>query len=306
MHLHDKAQAEPSKKKADLSFPVIFLLPTRIGSEELQDLEEQIPTLTYDIHEAEVVLGKVRRRERALFELRKHKLATEEVDAVERDDPASPRRKRARLTTSAAASSHTDSDTPSEGEAQRGLAGPAPVEPTVKVVRLAWFRDSVKAGEVLPLDDYIVYEGRKAPPAPAADSTTPAAGDEKQDVTRRALADAAASPKSPRPRSSQGKKSDTRASSHPVKPPALLKRTTSEHDADGQLPPIPDYLHTTYSCQRPTPANPPNEAFIEELCKIRTARTLTGDKVGIRAYSSAIATIASYPYILQTAQGRCA
>ncbi|KAL2136777.1 hypothetical protein VTI74DRAFT_1429 [Chaetomium olivicolor] len=281
-----------------LSFPVIFLLSTNLSSHELQGLEEQIPTLTYDINEAEVVLGKVFRKERALFELRKHKLVTEEVDPLERSASASPVPKRARLLTPALGSSDIDSDTASEGEIQRRLIGPASVGPTVKVVKLAWFTDSVKAGEVLPTDDYVVYEGRKVPTTPVKAQLLPA--EKAAEIMKRALLDASGSPRSPRPRSSQGRRGET-YTSHPVRP-ALLRQTTSEHEIDTQLPAIPDYLHTTYSCQRPTPLHPPNEGFIKELTKIKTARTLTGDKIGVRAYSSAIATIAAYPYTFKTAQ----
>ncbi|KAL2262580.1 hypothetical protein VTK26DRAFT_845 [Humicola hyalothermophila] len=285
-----------------LDFPIIFLLPTQLGSEELQELEEQIPTLTYDINEAEIVLGKVFRKERALFELRKHKLATEEVGIAERDASSSPPRKRAKLTTPALGSSEIDSDTASESEIHRRLNGSAPVAPTVKVVNLGWFTESIKAGEVLPLDGYLVYEGRKVSPIPAKQSE-PNTPDRAAGVLRRALADAGASPQGPRPGSSQGgRRRGETYTSHPVKRPALVRQTTSEHEVEEHLPPIPDYLHTTYSCQRPTPVHPPNEAFIEELTKIKTARTLTGDKIGVRAYSSAIATIAAYPYTFQTQQ----
>ena len=297
-----------------LDFPIIFLLSTQLGSQELQDLEEQIPTLTYDINEAEIVLGKVFRKERALFELRKHRLVTEAVDITDRDasacksPSASPRRKRARLATPVLASSDLDSDTASESEIQRRLIGLGPVEPTVKVVKLGWFTECVKAGEVLPLDDYLVYEGRKVSPTPVKDvlsatPSTPATPDKAAEVLKRALADAGSSPRSHRPGSSQGRRRGETYTSHPVKRPALVRQTTSEHEIESNLPPIPEYLHTTYSCQRPTPVHPPNEAFIKELSKIKTARTLTGDKIGVRAYSSAIATIAAYPYTFQTPQG---
>ncbi|GAB1314105.1 DNA polymerase [Madurella fahalii] len=286
-----------------LDFPVIYLLPTQLGASQLQDLEEQIPTLTYDINEAEVILGKVYRKERALFELRKYKLVTEEVDPTEPAASVSPLRKRARLMTPALASSDIDSDTASEGEIQRQLIGPAalaPVEPTVKVVKLSWFTDSVKAGVVLPYDDYLVYEGRKMPATPMA-SPQPPSTERAAEILKRALADSSALTKNYRPRSAHGRRGATYAH-HPVKTPALVRQTTSEHEMDAHLPPIPDYLHTTYSCQRPTPVNPPNEGFIQELSKIKTARTLTGDKIGVRAYSSAIATIAAYPYTIQSPQ----
>lgn len=300
----DARSRKRSASHMALSFPIIFLLSANLGSEELQNLEEQIPTLTYDINEAEVVLGKVTRKERALFELRKHKIATEEVEPSDRSAPSSPSqsRKRAKVVTPALASSDLDSDTASDGEVQRRLIGPASVVPTVKVVKLAWFTDSVQAGEVLPLNDYLVYEGRKLSNTPVK-TPQPLPAEKAAEVIKRALADASRQPtRSPRPGSSRGARGET-YTSHPVRP-ALVRQTTSEHEIDAQLPPVPSYLHTTYSCQRPTPVHPPNEAFIEELTKIRTARTLIGDKIGVRAYSSAIATIAAYPYTFQTAQGR--
>ncbi|VBB75294.1 Putative DNA polymerase [Podospora comata] len=299
---------------ADLDFPVIFLLPSHLGSEELQELVEQIPTLTYDINEAEVILGKISRKERALFELRKRKLVTEEVEKDERTPPASPPRKRIRLSaTPALGSSDLDSDTCSEGEIQRRLVGPVfvpKVEPTVKVAKLSWFTDSLSAGEVLPLDDkYAIYRGRKAmqpPPAPASVQTTPTKS--TSNILTRAHEDShpRTPPSSQKRYSSQGssQKPGSTYASHPVtktpKRPALLRQTTSEHDLDTHLPPIPPCLHTTYSCQRSTPANPPNQEFISLLLQIRLARTLTGDKIGVRAYSSAIATVAAYPFPFQT------
>ncbi len=289
---------------AALDFPIIFLLSANLGSREIQDLEDQIPTLTYDIDEAEVVLGKVFRKERALFELRKLKLTTEEVGPAE-TSPTTPRgKKRARLSAPELASSDIDSDSSSDDEPPSPLVGRAAAAatgPTIKVVKLPWLTDSIHAGEVLPLGDYIVYEGRKIPKTPEQTPQPPPA-EKAAEVMKRALADASTSPRTPQRRSSQWRKPETLSSS-PARP-ALLRETTPEHDLDAHLPPIPDYLHTTYSCQRPTPMNPPNEAFIKELAKIRTIRTLTGDKIGVRAYSTAIAAVAAYPYLLQTAPGK--
>ncbi|KAK3684935.1 hypothetical protein B0T22DRAFT_203652 [Podospora appendiculata] len=256
-----------------LDFPVIFLLAANLGSDELLALEEQIPTLTYDINEAQLVLGRISRKERALFELRKLKLATEEV-------------------------SNTKFDHPRPG----GVLDSS----TVKVVKLSWFTESIKAGEVLPLDNYVIYEGHKISSTP---TPTPKSTPKKppppapSTVLKRPLSDAEEPAVSSRPRSSHGHGGKASENGHRYfKRPALLKQTTSEHDIDLHLPPIPDYLHTTYSCQRPTPVHPPNDRFIDELAKIRTARTLVGDQIGVRAYSSAIATLAAYPYTLSSAQ----
>jgi len=278
-----------------LEFPIIFLLPANLESDELHELEEQIPTLTYDINEAEVIVGKVARKQRVLFELRKHKLVTEEVSRLGNGDrTGTPRRKRARTVALADAVSDTASDTASEKGAGDGE--------TIKVVKVAWFTDSVEAGEALPLDDYVVYEGRKATSSRTPPETPPTPAQRAEDILKRAMADSSSSPS--RPRSSYGP-SGRRGGDfvHRSSKPPLLRQSTTEHDIDIHLPPIPQYLHTTYSCQRPTPVHPPNEPFIERLTKIRTARALVGDKIGIRAYSSAIGTLAAYPYTLSSAQG---
>ena len=287
-----------------LEFPVIFLLPTNLGVDELHELEEKIPTLTYDINEAEVVLGKVYRKERALFELRKLKLTTEEISAEEADEPPSPAPKRRRFQTPGSVITE-DSDTASDGEfhplLSQSTQSTLKAYPTiVKVVKLAWFTESLKAGMVLPIDDYTLYRGRKQqkqskPAKPKEASPAPA---KAADVIRRALADPKPYVHGSRPGSSHSTASHGRRDHFLSQRPALLHMTTSEHDVE--LPPIPAYLHTTYACQRPAPMHPPNEPFIEELMKIRTARTLLGDKIGVRAYSTAIAALASYPYPLQS------
>jgi DNA polymerase IV len=81
----------------------------------------------------------------------------------------------------------------------------------------------------------------------------------------------------------------------------LLQQTTSEYEGtDSDIPEPPEWVKQgiKYSCQRFTPANGPNEQFIELLKKIRTARTLIDDEIGVRAYSTSIASIAAYPYKL--------
>lgn len=280
-----------------LDFPVIFLLSTHLEAETLQRLEDEIPTLTYDINEAEVVLGNISRKQRALFELRKHKLETTEVPGSDELED-SPRRKRVRTT----APVDDVSDTASEAESEAGTKA-TPVKHsagTVKVVKLSWFTDSQKAGKVLPLSgDYLLYEGRKVPKTPVKSPSLPRTP-RAEDVLKRAMADAASCPGG-RPGSSQGhgRQFIPRSSQ-----PPMLRQTTTDDEINKHLPPIPDYLHTTYSCQRPTPVHPPNEAFIEQLTKIRTARTLAGDQIGVRAYSSAIATIAAYPYTISSALGK--
>lgn len=88
---------------------------------------------------------------------------------------------------------------------------------------------------------------------------------------------------------------------NPKRMAQLLHETTSEHESiTHDLPDPPRWVvdGLEYSCQRVTPLNGPNDAFIDQLKKIRTARDLTNDQIGVRAYSTSIASIAAYPYTI--------
>lgn len=91
-----------------------------------------------------------------------------------------------------------------------------------------------------------------------------------------------------------------------TRPPQLLHQTTSEHDEDFVSSPrvMPDWVkqNKIYSCERATPLHSPNEDFIEQLKKIKMARLLTGDEIGVRAYSTSIASLTAYPYRFQSSQ----
>ncbi|KAM0327738.1 hypothetical protein ACHAQA_006033 [Verticillium albo-atrum] len=254
-----------------LPFPTIFLLPTHLTPERLHEIEESIPSLTYDIEEADVILGNLSKRERALFELRHRNLHTEPVGTpLATDPPSTPPRKRMKL------SSNDDAESVSSISAK-----------VVKVLKLAWLIDSLAQGEVLPTQPYLVYEGRvvaskpQFPQRPQSVQSSRPGGQGIQSTPTRRHALHKSSPTS--------------------QPPSLLRETTSEHDAAIHLPPVPAFLKTTYSCQRPTPVNSPNDAFVEALKEIRTIRKLLGDEIGVRAYSTSIATLAAYPYPLSTA-----
>jgi DNA polymerase IV len=201
-----------------LALPPTYLLSTHLSLEALHDLEDQIPTLTYDITEAKLVLGKVTAKQRALFELRSRKLWTEDVLLVKREvedagmsgnagADTSPRKRRRTDDPEAIETSEVDLITESEAETE-SLTEPPVVRPsqestqsqdrssplstssfvsavttiehqpdidwgdTIKVVRLDWFTESLAAGHLLPLESYLVYEGRPVPP-PRTTSTEP-------------------------------------------------------------------------------------------------------------------------------------
>ncbi|KAI1371507.1 Nucleotidyltransferase [Hypoxylon crocopeplum] len=305
-----------------LKFPTIYLLPTHIEPDKLSGLESQIPTLTHDINEASIVLGKISNRERAKFELRRKKIVTEDIhpppvslpsQETQRDDQ-SPPPKRRKLSNPASAGStrHARSITASDedeslddgvnthsmaGGNDQGLSGIVEKDDRsiIKVVKLSWFVDSLAQGSLLPIDDYLIYQSRKtqqqavtrAPPDP-------------NEILRRARQEGDTDRTTSKGSLAHVYTSASQHSRNPahIKRPALVHESTSEHERRAHLPPIPDYLHTTYSCQRPTPFNPPNDPFIQELKEVRTLRTLEGDDVGIRAYSTSIASIAAYPYLI--------
>lgn len=196
----------------------------------------------------------------------------------------------------------------------------------IVVLKLPWLNDSIEAGIPKPFDNYMLFRGRRAsstatPATPASSGALPASSSpealtstlspqSQSSILARARAelgpDRGQSPAA-WASSSQGRFASSPATSqrshHPSSHiPALLHQTTSEHDVHASqpsdLPPLPEWAvrRSTYSCERATPANPPNAAFIAQLKIIRLARTLTGDEIGVRAYSTSIASIAAYPH----------
>jgi DNA polymerase IV len=180
----------------------------------------------------------------------------------------------------------------------------------IKVVKLEWLTQSLKEGKLLPLDAYVVYDGRviarpddKKTFRRAALRDTDAHG-----ILERAMEDASSQP----PPVSASSRFGARRMKHPPDehhqsqqhhhPPKLYRQTTSEHEQTIPLPPAPDWVknHVMYACMRSAPLHPPNEKFMEQLQKIRRVRELTLDEIGVRAYSTSIAAIAAYPYEFRT------
>ncbi|KAI1205972.1 Nucleotidyltransferase [Annulohypoxylon truncatum] len=291
-----------------LQFPIIYLLPTHIDPDELPEWESKIPTLTYDINEADVILGKIANRERAKFELRRRKILTEDVPSASDSSSGSygPPLKRRKLSGSSSPEStysskqgvvHDRDGSPDDGTGvrvpvgQKGqMVGSIDTEDDksiIKVVKLAWFIDCLAQESILPIDDYLIYRGRKTQNVTNEPPLNP------NDVLQRAMHEGG----NERP-TSRGESAQHLRTLGNVKRPALIQESTSEHEDRSQMPPIPDYLHTPYSCQRPTPFTPPNKSFIEELYKVRTLRQLKNDEIGVRAYSTSIASLSAYPYLI--------
>ncbi|KAF7879682.1 uncharacterized protein EAF02_007852 [Botrytis sinoallii] len=160
------------------------------------------------------------------------------------------------------------------------------VQNTFKVLKIDWYFDSIKEGMLLPIDKYLIYEGRRVTEPP---KSLPS------DLLTRAAADSGGS--------SNHKYSTHYRQQQSIKPltrPTLLTESTSEHDDPSHFPPLPEYLKTIYSCERPTPLTSPNDPFINQLKTIKLKRLLDDDPIGVRAYSTSIASIAAYPYPLHS------
>nr|POF17108.1 dna polymerase type-x family protein pol4 [Quercus suber] len=353
----------------DLSqLPPIFLSSTHFDGDELHELEDELSeagaNLTYDIHEAKIVLSRVAKKARARFDLRENGLWTEEVTESRSlgsllDDEANTARPTKKGRKDAAESIGKDerqtividdSSTASEDDGLARSRTDAPVRPTtalsqavveqqgpvapVKVVKIEWFKNSKKAGSIVPLEEFIIYQGRsttkpleassvehpsikhKLPIAPNTNRVSAEKPMNRNDILKRAREDASKGPAAndrfgrrklgPGPKSLSANPSASWAAGHGSNNQytQLLQHSTTGDDegSTSDLPEMPDWVKqgVKYACQRLTSKDSPNESFIALLKKISTARLLTNDEIGVRAYSTSIAAIAAYPYKLSS------
>ncbi|KAF2144074.1 uncharacterized protein K452DRAFT_267205 [Aplosporella prunicola CBS 121167] len=331
--------------------PPMFILPTHLADGELQRLEDWLTEngalLTYNVAEAKLVLGRVGTKRRAELELRSRQLWTEEVTlppSSPKNFRSEPPRKR-RKTAGVEGDSTTDDEDrtfESHGETTHTQT-PFPIDDflnNITVVKLAWLEDSKGLGKLLPLKNYITYQGKpidrstrasvspslqqspvnKLPHlAPELQSRQPEKPRTTQDILERAKSDAPSSPgrrqglthysSVNRGQHRFGGRSfastNKTADHHSPNKVALLQQTTSEYEGVGSdIPEPPEWVkkRVKYACERSTTANPANGSFIEELKKIRLARLLSGDEIGVRAYSTSIASIAAYRFPFSTAR----
>lgn len=224
------------------------------------------------------------------------KLSAEEASPSAGESDSAPRAKRRKISSIEDYGLRSSSFEDSDDELTQHQDTSA--KTTRKIVRLAWLEDSLSQGRLLNYRDYLVYTALKAPAAPAPELYKAVESPSSFSLPRRdQQAPAPAQSYSPSRRRRDGQQSH-----HKI--PHLSPQSTSEEKAIADLPPVPEYLHTTYACQRSTVVHPPNEAFIEKLKEVRELRSIKGDQVGIRAYSTAIASLSAYPYRLQSSVGR--
>ncbi|KAF7594556.1 hypothetical protein BBP40_009004 [Aspergillus hancockii] len=311
------------------SCPPIFVLPTHLSLESLHQLEDNLVSrdarLTYDASEAKLILGKIGQKKRAALELRSRGVWTEDLDLATTKGPTKRRHVHEPTSGSAKAVAEveavdlsTESESEEDGmqskhdtgrclkrlgprsvssdEASAASASSAPYKQTdmLQVVRLEWLDQCIEAKELVPIDPFVIYQARKVDRPATEPSSTNKQTPKASDILQRAKQDALFKPPSPAPPNRYAR----RAHSPPSRPPKLYRQTTSENEETNPLPPAPDWVknHTLYACMRSAPLHPPNERFIDQLLKIRKIRELTLDEIGVRAYSTSIASIAAYPY----------
>jgi DNA polymerase IV len=329
--------------------PPIYVLPTHLNVDELHKLEEEIIDLgalfTYDAKEAKIFLGKVERKTRAAFELRSRGVWTEE-NVVQSEEPPAKRRRASSSVPSSPPEVVTISDTESEAGTSAHVqfvdpkeelsVAPAAMddrfqlpdlEDRILVIKLGWLDESLRQHRLLPVQPFIVYDGRVIPkpngestPTTSPSSvkvqssspTTPASSPLQQqdlyaNILKRAQADAEIREEKGHPVAFQHRRRFNQQNLPPVygsPAPKLKRMTTSEYEETEQssLPDPPDWVknHAIYACHRSTPLHPINYRFISELLKIKESRILTLDQIGVRAYATSIASLAAYPYLLQS------
>lgn len=198
------------------------------------------------------------------------------------------------------------------------------------VVKLNWLDESLRRRCLLPIEPFVVYdarpvqkpEGETTPVASPSSirahkmngsaNTSPISSSLQRDslhtnILARAKADAEVQEEKGHPVASQHRRRFKQQSLAPVyvdRIPTLKRMTTSEfEESDARsLPKPPEWVnnHNIYCCFRSTPLVPLNHRFISALFKIKESRILTLDQIGVRAYSTSIASLSAYPYILQS------
>ncbi|KAJ5684574.1 uncharacterized protein N7477_000919 [Penicillium maclennaniae] len=322
------ASDEPTESSQGIfsTQPTVFILPTHLSLDKLHETESRLiehgGRITYDITEAGLVLGKIGQKKRAILELRSRGLWTEEspstpvsAQAVSLGDkePPGKRRKVEHDSTTVHNGAgleivdlSTESESEEDGERSRHdpsqhLVRVQDAPGTITLLKLEWLDRSILAEKVLCYESFVIYKGRKTN-RPGEASAKAVSEKLPSEILQRAKEDAASQPL---PVSTGRFHSRRFNESHgwtpSQRPPTLHRTTTSENDETATPPDQPDWVrdHVIYACLRSAPLHTPNDDFIAQLIKIRRIRHLTLDEIGVRAYSTSIATLSAYPHVLK-------
>ena len=184
----------------------------------------------------------------------------------------------------------------------------------VKFLRLDWFYNSIRVGRIQPLDDYVILEGKRpsllntGSVIPRDEQSRALKGQVREHLTFSEKGSATFSTTKiaeSKARRSPVSVASRREAKHKSQKTPMLRQTTSEHDEAGRsLENMPRWVKESknYACERSTPLKSLNDDFVNQLQKIKLVRTLRLDEIGVRAYSTSIASLTAYPYPLTSVQ----
>ncbi|KAG6016977.1 hypothetical protein E4U43_002616 [Claviceps pusilla] len=277
-----------------LQFPRMYLLTTHLEVEEYSLLRRLLPCLEDDVNKADILVGRIANRKRAEFELRRQKLDIRPLD----QRYGVHEKSRGEVIQASENNTGSLEILRSKAGGNEKIGAGNNTNGLVRVVKLSWLTDSLAQQRVLPYDTYILFQGINL--GKEGRSWHENSMDHTQSNSRRVeRAGEDRSLSSSNNFSHLVTRRGAGQGTALLNYPSLLQRTMSEHEDTTVNIIIPDCLRTPYSCQRPTPLDPPNREFVQELRRIRTFRLLQGDRIGVRAYSTSIATLSAYPYAIQ-------
>ncbi|KAG8531566.1 uncharacterized protein KY384_003196 [Bacidia gigantensis] len=309
------------------SLPPVYVLPTHLAVEDLHKFEDVLTNggapLTYDAREAHLILGNISTPKRARLELKWKGIQLAE-DSLSKDDsqrPNVPARKKIKSNdgrdstlvrqrpAAFTKSSGSDSDSGLEESqtmshlsiSQTSNDASSTRSPDVydlhssfhcgrvDVAMLEWLQRCILASAILPLNSFILLQGQSTPREASACKAAPATP-----TVWRPQADANPNLHAERQRPRLKRQGIIDRAQTDKRPQEKAYR---KKDRPGWV-----LQSKLYACERATPANQPNAEFISQLKKIKFARVLTLDEVGVRAYSTSIAAIAAYPYKIESSR----
>lgn len=325
--------------------PPIYVLPIRLSEETLHSLEDSLTVhgapLTYDLAEARLVIADLNTARRCEMELRAKGLWTQrvgletekEIELKNAHAPGLGIEKKSAEQGQGGVKKAKGQET--ENSHGHGKVQAGDKDGLIKVVKIKWLTETLETGKDIDMGKYVVYAGQKVPPPAPPPRSPEVAGPAKKrarlesdqvGINTRARAptpDAQqwerghGAEKKPhhfrRQRESRAGKGEIGNISHQAPSrgmPTLTRKSTEEWEFEKSLTksrPLPEYISRKlkYSCQRCTPLNTPNDHFISLLGIIKLSRILSMDPIGIRAYSTSIASIAAYPYPLASSAELC-
>ena len=313
----------------------VLVLPTHLTSKELHEVQDQIceagGAITDDIFSADLVLTAIASPRRTRFELQIRGVDVSsfvnraaDSSPVAHDDTGTgePDRKRRRVQL------HSSSDeagkqaqtisVPDDSVKDARLSSPTTSRRSnsskrtwLRVVKLKWFQESVRCGNPPLMSTFIIMEGfcERSPESESPKSVRLSTHNRNKSPQMQEVAE---NPKgSPRQHvlpanlpghegaiGSDGECSMIASLGNSKSPLAGSHDSGSETEGSAPMSTeMPEWVKhkKIYACERSTPPDSPNADFMAQLKRVRLARVLIEDEVGVRAYSTSIASLAAFP-----------